>query len=132
MAIVFWDAQAIILIDYLQKGQTITGKYYATLLSRLHKKLRTKRPKLAHKKICFHQDNAQAQTAAVSMTKVHELAFEFFPHLPYPPDSAPSDFFLFPNLKIWLGGKRFSSDEEVIAAVDEYFKDFELPTFPRG
>ena len=41
MVITFWDAQGIILIDYLQKGQTITGEYYAILLSRLHKKLRT-------------------------------------------------------------------------------------------
>ena len=46
MATVFWDAQGIILIDYLQKGQTITGEYYATLLSRLHEKLRTERSKL--------------------------------------------------------------------------------------
>ena len=46
MATVFWGAQGIILIDYLQKGQTITGEYYATLLSRLHEKLRTERPKI--------------------------------------------------------------------------------------
>ena len=36
----------------------ITGEYYATLLSRLHEKLRTERPKLVNKKILFHQDNA--------------------------------------------------------------------------
>ena len=48
MALIFWDAQGIILIDYLQKGQTITGEYYATLLSRLHEKLRTERPKMVH------------------------------------------------------------------------------------
>ena len=51
MATVFLDAQGIILIDYLQKGQTITGEYYATLVSRFHEKLQTERPKLAHKKI---------------------------------------------------------------------------------
>ena len=51
MATVFWDAQGIIRIDYLKKGQTITGEYYATLLSRLHEKLQTERSKLAHKKI---------------------------------------------------------------------------------
>ena len=38
--------------DYFQKGQTITGEYYATLISHLHEKLRTERPKLA-KKIPF-------------------------------------------------------------------------------
>ena len=29
MASVFWDADGILLIDYLQKGQTINGTYYA-------------------------------------------------------------------------------------------------------
>ena len=56
------------------------------------------------------------------MVKVHELGFKLLPHPPYFPDLASSDFFLFPNLKIWLEGKRFSSDEEFIAAVDKYFK----------
>ena len=37
MAIVFWDAQGIIRIEYLQKGKKITREYYATLLSRSHK-----------------------------------------------------------------------------------------------
>ena len=64
MATVFWDAQGIILTDYLQKGQTITGKYFATLLIRLHGKLRMERPKLAHKKILFHQDTVPDDTSA--------------------------------------------------------------------
>ena len=29
---VFWDAHGVILIDYLKKGRTITGSYYAALL----------------------------------------------------------------------------------------------------
>ncbi|XP_055308260.1 uncharacterized protein LOC129572342, partial [Sitodiplosis mosellana] len=32
MASVFWDAHGIIFIDYLEKGRTITGAYYAALL----------------------------------------------------------------------------------------------------
>jgi len=42
---------------------------------------------------------------------------------------APCDFFLFPNLKTWLGGKKFSSNEEVIVAINEYFADFETAYF---
>ena len=41
-------------------------------------------------------------------------------------------FFLFPNLQIWLGEKRFSSDREVIAAMDEYFIVFETSYFSEG
>ena len=66
------------------------------------------------------------------MAKVHELGFKLLPHPSYSLDMAPSDFFLFPNLKIWLEGKRFSSDQEVFAAVDEYFKGFETAYFLEG
>jgi len=38
-------------------------------------------------------------------------------------------FFLFSNLKTWFGGKKFSSNEEVIVAVNEYFADFETVYF---
>ena len=58
------------------------------------------------------------------MAKVHELGFKLLPHPLISPDLVPSDFVLFPNLKIWLGEKRFFSDEEVIAALDEYYKSF--------
>ncbi|KAL7374618.1 hypothetical protein ABVT39_004094 [Epinephelus coioides] len=35
MTSVFWDAKGIVFIDYLQKGQTINGQYYANLLRQL-------------------------------------------------------------------------------------------------
>jgi histone-lysine N-methyltransferase SETMAR len=38
MALVFWDAEGILFIDYLEKGKTITGEYYSNLLTRLEKK----------------------------------------------------------------------------------------------
>ena len=107
-AIVLSDAQGIILIDYLQKGQTITEEYYATLLSRLHEKLGTEPSKLAHKKIISHHDNAPTHTSADSMINMHELGFKLLPHLPYSPDLALPNFFLFSNLKISGFGERNS------------------------
>jgi len=58
-----------------------------------------------------------------------ELGYELIPHPPYSPDLIPYDYFLFPNLKTWLNGKKFSSNEEVILAVNEYFADFETAYF---
>jgi len=55
--------------------------------------------------------------------------YELIPHPLYSPDLAPCDFFLFPNLKTWLGRKKFSSNEEVIVTVNEYFADFETVYF---
>ena len=37
--------------------------------------------------------------------------------------SVPSDFILFPKLKLFLTGHRFSSNQEAIAAVEGYFAD---------
>ncbi|XP_025162257.1 histone-lysine N-methyltransferase SETMAR-like [Harpegnathos saltator] len=48
--------------------------------------------------------------------------YELLPHPPYSPDLAPSDFFLFADLKRMLAGKKFSTDEEVIAEAEAYFE----------
>ena len=40
IALVFWDAEGIWFIDYLEKGKTITGEYYSNLLTRLDEKIR--------------------------------------------------------------------------------------------
>ena len=121
MTTVFLGSREIIYTDYLEKGQTITGAYYASLLHRLSEEIKKKRPRLKMKKILFHQDNTRVHTCAVSMAKIMELKFELLQHLP---DLAFSDFFLFPNLKKWLGGQRFKSNEEVIVQTDAYFEDF--------
>jgi len=97
----------------------------------LKEELKKKRPRLARKKVLFHQDN-KSYKSTVAMAKLHELGYELIPHPPYSPDLAPCDFFLFPNLKIWLGGKKFSSNEKVIVAVNEYFADFETTYFSDG
>jgi len=49
-ASVFWDTEGILYIDFLEKGKTITGKYYSNLLTRLDEKIREKRPGLQKKK----------------------------------------------------------------------------------
>ena len=55
------------------------------------------------------------------LSKLNELKFELLPHPPYSPDLAPSDFFLFPNLKKYIGEKKYKSNAEVENAVNQYF-----------
>ena len=125
----FWDSYSIILIHYLQKGKTITGEYYASLLDRFDAILKEKRPHLAKKKDLFHHDNALAHTSAIATDKLFDLRYEILPHPPYSPDLTPSNYFLFSNMKTWLGGKRFSSNVEIIAATNEYFDGFDKNFF---
>ena len=40
LALVFWDAQGILFIDYLEKGRTINSEYYIASLVRLKKNSR--------------------------------------------------------------------------------------------
>jgi histone-lysine N-methyltransferase SETMAR len=75
------------------------------------------------KKIICHQDNAPAHKSVLAIEKLRVLHYELLEHPPYSPVLAPSDFCLFPKLKLFLAGQRFSSNQEVIAAVEEYFAD---------
>lgn len=122
MASVFWDAHGIIFIDYLEKGKTINSDYYMALLERLKVEIAAKRPHMKKKKVLFHQDNAPCHKSLRTMAKIHELGFELLPHPPYSPDLAPSDFFLFSDLKRMLAGKKFGCNEEVIAETEAYFE----------
>ena len=57
------------------------------------------------------------------MGKLRDLHYELLEHPPYSPDLAPSDFYLFQKLKLFLAGQRFSSNQEVTAAAEGYFAD---------
>jgi histone-lysine N-methyltransferase SETMAR len=132
MALVFWDAKGILFIDYLQKGKTINGEYYANLLNRLKTAIAEKRPGMNRKKVLFHQDNAPVHSCTVAAKKIEELGFELVPQPPYSPDLAPSDFHLFPKLKIFLGGKKFCTNEEFISTVNDYFEGLDENHFRDG
>jgi len=53
MASVFWDAEGILFIDYLEKGETITGAYYSNILTRLDEKFVRKDQVWKRKQIIF-------------------------------------------------------------------------------
>jgi len=71
----------------------------------------------------FEKDNAPAHKSVLAMGKLRDLHYELLEHSPYSPDLAPSDFFLFQKLKLFLAGQRFSSNQEAIAAVQGYFAE---------
>ncbi|KAF7266673.1 hypothetical protein GWI33_020005 [Rhynchophorus ferrugineus] len=96
MASILWNAHGIIFIDYLRKERTINRDYYIALLDRLKEK-----------KVLLHHDNAMCHKSVKTMANP-----------PYSPNLAPSDYCLFSDLKRMLAGKKFSSNEEVIAETE--------------
>ena len=59
------------------------------------------------------------------MSKLHDLQYELVNHRPYSPDLVSNEYYLFKNLKKWLGGKRLASNSEVIDSVNSYFEVFD-------
>ena len=119
MATVFWDAKGVIMLDFLPNRSTITGVYYANLLDQLRTAICEKRQGKLSKGVLLQQDNARIHTCKVAMDAVERNGYELIPHPAYSPDLAPSDFFLFPNLKKDIRGLHFRCDEEVVTAVEE-------------
>jgi len=75
------------------------------------------------RKVIFHQDNAPAHKSVLAMGTLRDLHYELLEHPPSFPDLAPSDFCLFPKIKLFLAGQRFSLNEEAIVAIEGYFAD---------
>ena len=84
------------------------------------------------KRILLQQDNARVHTCKIAMDAVERNGYELIPHTAYSPDFAPSDYFLFPNLKKDICGCHFRSNEEVVAAVEEWVRDKDPGFFSSG
>ena len=69
------------------------------------------------KKVLFHQDSAPCRKSISTITRLHLLL-----HPPYSPDLAPSDYWLFADLKRMLLGKRVGSNEEVLSETEVFFE----------
>ena len=66
------------------------------------------------------------------MVKLDSLGYELLPHPPYSPDLTPSDYYLFPNLKRWLQGKRFHANEKIISETKTYFAEFDKSYYSKS
>jgi hypothetical protein len=67
------------------------------------------------------QDNAAPHKEAIMHQKLAELYFEVQKHPAYSPDLAPSDNYIFPDLKEHLKGRTVSSTEEATSAAEKCF-----------
>ena len=131
MATVFWDAKGVML-HFLPKRSTITGVYYANLLDQLRTAIREKRQGKLCKGVLLQQDNARVHACKDVMDAVERNWYELIPHPAYSPDLAPSDFFLFPNLKKDICGLHFRFDEEVVTAVEKWVNGKDPDFFSSG
>ena len=81
-----------------------------------------RRGKLAAGVLLLH-DSAPVHKSRVAQTGIRKCKFEQLNHPPYSPDLAPSDYYLFRNLKSHLRGTTFRYDDELRAATEAWFED---------
>jgi len=86
MCTVFWDRKGVILLDFLEPGQTNNSDRYVTTLTKLKARISRVRQE---KKTSFllQHDNARPHS---SLKTVEHLGRTVVPHPPYSPDLALS------------------------------------------
>jgi len=99
---------SILMIDYLERGKTITGVHYADQIRKLWAVIKQKRRgKLSHG-VLLHQDNAPSHTSVVARAAIRECDFQLLNHPPYSPDLAPSDYHVFRSRKIHFADRNLT------------------------
>ena len=123
MATVFWDAQGLLLVDFLPKGKTFTSEAYIKILQKLRARIRHARPQqLEIKKVFLQHNNARPQTSIKTRNAITSFRWTTVPHPLYSPDLAPSNYPLFGAMKEELKGKHYANDEEVKTAARNWLR----------
>lgn len=132
MVTVFWDKDGVLLVDFMERGTTITADVYCETLKKLRRAIQNKRRGKLSSGIILLHDNARPHTAAKTNEKIQDFRWELFDHPPYSPDLAPSDYFLFLHFKQWLGGQRFETEEGLKNAVVNWFNSQAASFYAEG
>ena len=116
MCTAFWDRKGVILLDFLEPGQTINSDCHIAMLTKLKARMSRVRPEKKKKTFLLQHDNARPHT---SLKTVEHLGWTVVPHPPYSPDLAPSDFHLIGTMKDGLRWQHFPSCDAVVRAVKQ-------------
>ncbi|GFS26998.1 histone-lysine N-methyltransferase SETMAR [Elysia marginata] len=131
MAIVFWDTQGVILVDFLLRGETVNSDSYIDTLKRLWARILEVRPDMDIGNVPLLLDNARPHTEIRTRETIASFEWTTVSHLSYLPDLAPSDYNLFGTLKQGLRGKHYE-DDEVKNAVKTWLKEQPIQFYEAG
>ena len=122
---IFWDMKGVVHMEFLKQGHTLISEKYISKQRTF--KARLRRVRSGWDSILQH-DNARPHTSRQTQNALAQLKLPALPHPAYSPDLAPSDYFLFLQLKTHLKGNHYDSDEEVVAAVRRWCRE-QAPKF---
>ena len=129
MMIIFWDKDGVLLTEYLPRGTTINGPYYASIIERLHSIILEKgRSKVSRGMVLLH-DNAPVNKCNIVQAALRQVGFIELNACVYSLDIAPTNYNPLSNLKKSLRDKNLSSDDKAVTTVDDYFTDLNSEYF---
>jgi hypothetical protein len=97
MGTVFWNSEGCKLVDFLEKGETISAARYVQTPNKLRRAVREKRPK--KKTVILQHDNARPHTARLTLQTIQKNDWELLSHPPYSPDLGLLRLLLVPALE---------------------------------
>ena len=81
------------------------------------------------KGVVLLHDNARPHTAARTSDLIKLFNWEIFDHPPYSLDVAPSDYYLFTKMKVWLATQHFHTNKELMDGVNLWLYNLAAPFF---
>ena len=121
--------KGVVHMEFLKQEHTVNFEKYISTLRTL--KARLRRVRSGRDSILRH-DNARPHTSRQTQDALAQLKLPALPHPAYSPDLAPSDYFLFLQLKKHLKGNHYDSDEEVVAAIRQWCREQSPEFFADG
>jgi hypothetical protein len=126
-----FDSQGAVHKEFVEEGCTGNAGYYKGVLNRLISRIRRLYPDLycTHNFFLLH-DNTPVHSAALIRQFLAQKQVTILQHLPYSPDLAPVDHFLFPKVKLQLKGARFDTITAIQKAVTDKLQAIPTEDFP--
>ena len=129
MMIIFLDKDGVPLTEYLPRGITINGPYYASIIERLHSVIVEKERCKVSRGVLLLHDNAPIHKCNIVQAIIRQASFIELNQPAYSLDIAPTNYHLFSNSKKCLRLKNFSSDDEAVITVEDYLTDLNSEFF---
>jgi histone-lysine N-methyltransferase SETMAR len=114
---IVWNQRRFYLIKVLEKGRKFNAGYYIAEILEPLSQWHSIEAADNKRKLLMHADSARAHTAKLSTQYFNENRMKSAPHPPYSLDLAPSDFYLFGDVKRCLAGLSFEDADQLLAAV---------------
>ena len=114
MLTVFWSVNSFKVVELLINNEKFNSEYFTSVILEKLKEKSSLDQRKGERKLTVHYDNARPHTARKVFCYLVENRMMKAPHHPFSPDVAPSDFFLFGNVKFKINGLNFDSPEELL------------------